>query len=485
MKKCKVLSLIVLGILLLNSITYASVLEVVDSNSKNNIKNEDIKFTKKIINYDAEMKEAEIELYIENLNKIEEDKQDVEIMLILDNSYSMSTVENNNTRKSTTYNATKKFVDMLYSKISNLKVGVIQYSDGVQFLSELTESKTTVDSALEKYKNNNYGKSTGTDKALKSVQSKFSKDCKNKIVVLLTDGYPGKPDETKKELKVIGNSDISIFSLIVCKKNNVKSIQNVFGTEQAPTAGKVYYIENDNEIDRVFSEFTYNEIIKYLDHRITDISIEDIFPEDILEYYDIEYSGVPSMGKVDDLQNNGKFIWKIDQLIGQENAVFKYKIKIKDNVDISKIIGIEMETNETVNIKYKNETGKEIQKILDKQPIIKIEDDVHISGIVEDDDTVDKNKIPVEKNENEVSIDDTEEKQEFVIVDVTPQEDNKVQEVPKKNIQQTQTNKTTPGERLPQTGNWYETAIGISILLSIILAIKIKLSTKEIHIIRK
>lgn len=480
MKKCRILFVIIVCVILFSSTIYASKLEVVNSNSENAINDENIKFTKKIVNHDADKKEAEIELRIENLNKIEEEKQDVEIIIILDNSVSMEKVENNATRKNTTYKAATKFVDMLYNEISNLKVGIIQYSDKIQILSELTSDKLTVDNALKKYNKAEYGKSTKTDKVLNVVQSKFSEECENKIVVLLTDGYPEDKEATKEALKAIEENDISIFSLIVCKKSNISSIESVFGTEKKTTAGEVYYIEKDSEIENVFSGFTYEGIMKYLDHKITDIQIEDVFPQDILQYYDIEYGNIPSKGEINKTENNEKFVWKIDNLVGQETAIFKYKIKIKADTDVNKIIGIEMDTNETVNINYKDENGKKIQETLEKQPIIKIEEeDVYISAIVEDDDIIEENKIICENIESEVII---EEKQEFVIVDVTPKEENNEKE---KSTNVNNTSSNIQKERLPQTGTWYETMIGISILLAVILAIKIKLSTKDIFIVKK
>ncbi len=499
MKKSKIMFIIVLFIVFLNSIVNASELKVVNTNSDYSIKNDNIKFTKKIVDYDKEQQEVEIELCIENTKKTEEKKENAEIIILLDNSSSMKNVENSTTRKNTTYKATNKLINSIYNNIDAVKVGIIQYSVSNQILTELTNSKESALNALEKYKNAPYGKSTGTDKALELAKSKFSNDCKNKIVLLITDGYPGNGDATKSALKELDNANISVLSLIVCNKNNIKSIQEVFGTEQKPTAGKVYYIATDSEIDKILNELMYTQIINYIEYPVKNIQIKDIFPKDILEYFDIEYVGTPSKGNVSNM-NIDSFIWNINELKEKEKAIFNYKIKIKNNVNISKIIGKEIETNLGVIVKYQDKTSTEVEEIVKKNPVIKIEEDIYISSIVEEVDkdkistekvvenTADKNKVTTEEvientvDENKITEDVKEndvEQKEFRVVDLTPKEEK--QTVPQTKV----SNKTKYDEKLPQTGDTLTTFIVISIIITILFAIKMKLSVKDIHIVRK
>lgn len=89
MKKYKILIALLLSIFMFNFPVYATVMQTVNSNSDNIIINKDIEFTKKIVNYDTETKEIEIELSIKNIKKNEKDKEDIEVITLLDNSSSM------------------------------------------------------------------------------------------------------------------------------------------------------------------------------------------------------------------------------------------------------------------------------------------------------------------------------------------------------------------------------------------------------------
>lgn len=464
MKKIRILFVFVLCIFMININTYASVIQTVNSNSNSSIVNNDIKFTKKIVNYNEETKEIEIELSIKNMNKNKKDKEDIEVITVLDNSSSMSGIENGETRKTTTYNATKKFVNLIYENISKLKLGVMQFSNNAGFLVNLTSSKQEALTGVEDYYNLLLGSSTNTNIALNTAKTSFSANCKNKVVILVTDGFPNSPDETKVALEDLSKNGIFVLSLIVGQEDN-PNIQKVFGTEQNPTAGKVYYINTNSEIDKIFNKFMYQEIINYMEHPITNIRIEDVFPKTILEYFDIEYENIKN-GTVTDLGNSDSFTWNIDKLTGEETVTFKYKIKVKDNVNITEILDTELKTNEKVVVKYDDKDGKEHKKILDENPSIVVKKDKNDDG---------KDNIT---NISGGSNGKTDEEKEFVIVDFTPEEIKNTKPITKPT-----TKPSAYAERLPQTGLPSTTIIfiliGISAIIMLFFGIKLKISNKK------
>lgn len=375
MRKSKIIIFIVLCIMLLTPVVQASTIGVVNSNSNNYVLNSDMKFTKKIVNYDEENQEIEIELCLRNLNKNKKDIEDIEIAIVLDNSGSMAEKENNETKKDTTYSATNKFIELVYDNIKKLKVGITQYSNSSQIISSLTDSKETSLNLLRKYINTPCNGGTNTHTALEMAKSQFSSGCKNKVMVLLTDGYPNSPEDTKKELEKLEAEGIYVLSIIVSKENGAQQIQDIFGTEEQPTAGDVHYIENSNEIYAMFNEYIYNQILNYMEHPITNVKIEDVFPEELLKYFDVEYINKPDKGSVTDIGENNSFVWSIDSVTGDEVITFKYKIKIKKDVNINEIKNIDMKTNEKVIINYTDEEGEDQEETFDDNPVIKIKDE--------------------------------------------------------------------------------------------------------------
>ena len=472
MKKCKLITFMVLCIMLLSTGVQASTLSVVNSNSENYILNDDMKFTKKIINYNKETQEAEIELCIKNVKKNKKNVEDIEVVIVLDNSDSMTTIENSKTRKNITYDAAYKFIGLLYDNIKKLSVGVDQYATSTAVVSGLTDSKEEAIRGLQRYKDNKCTGSTNTHIALKTAESQFTMGCKNRVVVLVTDGYPNNANETKEQLKKLENDGIYVLSMIVSKQGGASSIKNIFGTEEKPTAGNVYYIENGNEIERIFNEYMYNQILNYMEHPITNVKIEDVFPEELLEYFDIEYVNEPDKGKVSNLEENSSFVWSIDKITGEEVLVFKYKIKIKKDVDITEIMGIELKTNEKVIIDYEDEDGNKKHEELDKNPVVKLEETKTVID-EKDNDTDNDGTKNADKNKSD--------EKEYVIVDVTPKDEDISN---KQQIKVVNNNdNSTKKERLPQTGDNDNLiyVIGVLIALTVGFGIKWNLISKKIN----
>lgn len=429
MRKSKIIILIILCIILLTPIVQASTIGVVNSNSNNYILNSDMKFTKKIVNYDEENQEIEIELSLKNIKKNEKDIEDIEVAIVLDNSGSMSQVENNESKKDTTYKAAQKFISLLYDNIKKLEVAITQYSDGSRVISTFTDSKQTALNGLDNYKNTACNGGTNTHTALEMAKSQFRSNCKNKVIVLVTDGYPNSPENTKKELEKLEAQGIYLLSIIVSDKTGIAQIQNIFGTEEEPTAGDVHYIENSNEIYQMFNEYLYNQILNYMEHPITNVKIEDVFPEELLKYFDVEYIDKPDKGSVTDIGENNSFVWSIDSITGDEIITFKYKIKIKKGVNIDEIKNFDMKTNEKVIINYTDEDGKDQAEIFDDNPVIKIKD---------------------EKNPTIDDLPDRYKTDEYIIVNITGEETPTPSSKP---TSSTPNNTKKPSTQiLPQTG---------------------------------
>ena len=274
-------------LILISTTVFASTpvkMEIVENNICNIELNEDSKFEKKIISSNLDKHQVTLQLQINNnaINEIPEG----ELMLVIDSSDSMNTkITDTTTRKDLVLNSANKLVENLLSiNSSTLKIGVVTFSASQEqsemgtekdaqlvttFTNDLKTLKTKI-SAIE-----GTGSYTDLDAGLKLAQKTFTTEKNNKYIIVLTDGVPnmnvGNSDLVKIEAleKVISTTketllslkDINVISLLTGiddEKATVRTdgtnsytygqvIEGVFGTEEKPTIGKFYKI-NDKEI---------------------------------------------------------------------------------------------------------------------------------------------------------------------------------------------------------------------------------------------
>ena len=209
----------------------------------------------------------------------------------------------------------------------------------------------------------------------------------SKYIILLTDGVPNNSigskitysgdtrDNTKKTLKSIIDNDINVITVMTgvnseykpdadgklnpeaAGKNYKQLAEEIFGTPEKPNYGKFYYIL-DNKIDEIINNDIYKSLFELLKNEIKDINVKDYFPKNIVENYNFEIVENPKIGEVTktiDPKDNS-ITWNIKTLKAQEKTTLIYKLKVKDNVD-EKIVNIETQTNEKVDVDYKKEDG--------------------------------------------------------------------------------------------------------------------------------
>lgn len=141
----------------------------------------------------------------------------------------------------------------------------------------------------------------------------------------------------------------------------VKFIQEVFGTEEKPTKGKFYKI-SDNEIEKTITKKIYNDLLPS-ENALEDIVVVDYFPQYIVDNFNMTYvDGIDISNisaKIDTTTNS--ITWKIDKLPAGKTAIIQYRLRLKDEFDES-IIDKVLDTNEKVDIGYKDFDGEQKQK---------------------------------------------------------------------------------------------------------------------------
>lgn len=415
MKKV-VLTIFLLMIVMTNNVFAATevTMEIVENNICTINLNEFSYLEKKIINSNLANHEITLQLKVTNDSKIVVPTG--ELMLVIDNSESMNEiVDGNITRKDIILNsATNLVTNLLKSNPSSLKIGIVTFSTGTEkndegFLITGTEADaqkvcdfTNDLSILTKNISNikGTGSYTNLDAGLQLAKSQFSSANSNKYMIILTDGLPnlaighndlvsynGLTDvinKTKSTLKSLSNIDVITMLTGITDEEAVfradetnsytygQVITEVFGSESAPTKGKFYKIE-DSKIEQTITDNIYHDLLP-IENSLENIVIEDYFPKYITDNFDVtlQNDSNTSNAKILTDTNNQKYIsWKIDKLSPSESKLLKYTISLKDQFDESIITKI-LDTNEKVNINYKDFDGKDKSETSNITPKIKL-----------------------------------------------------------------------------------------------------------------
>jgi hypothetical protein len=216
-------------------------------------------------------------------------------------------------------------------------------------------------------------------------------------MLILTDGLPnlavGHNDlvsyegltsvinQTKSTLSALENTNvITILTGVKKEVGNLASdgtnfytygqvIENVFGTEESPTVGTFYNI-NDSEIEQTITDKVYNDLLP-VKSSLKDICIVDYIPQYIADNFDITLNQ-DSLELSAIISDNGKTVtWNIDELSPDESKILKIDLTLKNNFN-EEIIDKILDTNEKVDIVYKDFDGTDKSDSSDVTPKIKL-----------------------------------------------------------------------------------------------------------------
>ena len=418
---------------LLSTTVFASTpvkMEIVENNICNIELNEDSKFEKKIISSNLDKHQVTLQLQINNnaINEIPEG----ELMLVIDSSSSMNDKVNDSTvtRKDLVLNSATKLVENLLSvNSSTLKIGVVTFSSSnvasemgtdkdAQLVSDFTNDLSTLKSKISSIEGT--GNFTDLDAGLKLAKKSFTSEKNNKYLIVLTDGIPnmnvGNSDlvsikaleqvitTTKETLTSL--KDINVISLltgITSEEATFRAegdkyytygqvINGIFGTTENPTVGKFYKI-NDTEIEKTITEEIYSDLVPVI-KTLKDITVVDYFPQYIVDNFDMAYVEGTDTSKIStkiDKETNS-ITWTIPELKAGETLSVQYTLTLKDSFDET-IIDKILNTNQKVDINYKDFDGKTQTKTSDVSPKIKLTK-IPQEEPPKKDDTISKEELP-------------------------------------------------------------------------------------------
>lgn len=354
---------------------------------------ENSKFEKKLISKDLNNKEVTLQLQI--TNEEISTKPTGEVVLVIDNSSSMTQdASNGKTRKDLVFNSTKTLISNLLKDNDDLKIGIVQFSTNTDVQKEgtaedaklvhgLTNDATALNNAISNIDTN--GPRTDLQSGLLLGKEQFTEADNNKYIIILTDGIPNVAVEydkqyysddviskTKTELEQLGKNNINVITMLtgisnpddkpnsyVTEKTNAQIISEVFGTTKNPTVGKFYYV-TDDKVESTITNDIYNSLLP-INKSFKNIKVVDYFPQYIIDNFDFAYVSESNIGNISAEVNkeDNSITWTIPELEVGKTATVQYKLKLKQNFD-SKIVGDILDTNEKVDISY-NDFDEKIQ----------------------------------------------------------------------------------------------------------------------------
>ena len=366
---------------------------------------ENSKFEKKLIEKNLNNKEVTLQLQVTNEETSLQPTG--EIMLVIDNSKSMEdTVDGSTTRQDLVIESAKTLVNTILDGNENLKVGVVSFStnedvskegtiEDANLVSDLSSNSEALISAISNIQYT--GPRTNLESGLSLASQYFTEDVNNKYIIVLTDGVPNVAlnydgvyysddviAKTKAQLQALDTAGYNVITMLTGisdadsipatrpdEKTYGDIIEEIFGTEETPTVGKFYYVQ-DSEIEQTITEDIYNDLLP-IEKILTDITVTDYFPQEIIDNFEFAYVSEPNIGTISTEVNteNNSITWTISELQPGETATVQYTLKLKENFD-SNIINKILDTNEKVDISYTDFNDEHVEDTSDVTPKLKL-----------------------------------------------------------------------------------------------------------------
>ena len=362
-------------------------------------------FEKKLVEKNLNNKEVTLQLQVTNEEASLQPTG--EIMLVLDNSKSMEDiVEGTTTREDLVIESANTLVNTILAGNDNLQVGVVSFStnadvslegtiDDANLVSDLTSDPQALTSAISNIQYT--GPRTDLEAGLSLASQYFTEEDNNKYIIVLTDGIPNVAldydgmyysddviNKTKAQLQALDTAGYNVITMLtgITEADDIPAtrpddktygdiIEEIFGTETAPTVGKFYYVQ-DNEIEQTITNDIYNDLLP-IEQVLTDIVVTDYFPQEIIDNFEFAYVSEPNIGTIStdvDTENNS-ITWTIPELRPGETATVQYTLSLKEDFD-SSIVGKILDTNERVDISYTNLNGEPVEDTSDVTPKLRL-----------------------------------------------------------------------------------------------------------------
>lgn len=354
-----------------------------------------------------DLKNKEITLQIKVTNNEEASKPTGEVMLVIDNSKSMTdTTTNGKTREDLVIDSAKTLITNLLKDNTQLKIGAVSFStntdvskegtiEDAKLVSTLTNDSSKLINSISNIQYN--GPRTDLQSGISLAKQSFSDttDNSHKYIIVLSDGVPNVAlnydknyysddviAKTKAELQSLSKVTDNVYIMLTGISNGEATatpstktynqiIESVFGTTEKPTIGKFYYV-TDDKIETTITNDIYKNLLP-VSKSFTNLKITDYFTKEIVENFDFSYVKKPNIGTISDKidTKTNSILWTIPELKSGESAIVQYKLKLKTNYN-EDIINKVLNTNTKLDLNYTDSDNKTNTKSSDVTPKLKL-----------------------------------------------------------------------------------------------------------------
>lgn len=354
-----------------------------------------------------DLKNKEITLQIKVTNNEESSKPTGEVMLVIDNSKSMTdTTTNGKTREDLVIDSAKTLITNLLKDNTQLKIGAVSFStntdvskegtiEDAKLVSALTNDSSKLINSISNIQYN--GPRTDLQSGISLAKQSFSDttDNSHKYIIVLSDGVPNVAlnydknyysddviAKTKAELQSLSKVTDNVYIMLTGISNGEATatpstktynqiIESVFGTTEKPTIGKFYYV-TDDKIETTITNDIYKNLLP-VSKSFTNLKITDYFTKEIVENFDFSYVKKPNIGTISDKidTKTNSILWTIPELKSGESAIVQYKLKLKTNYN-EDIINKVLNTNTKLDLNYTDSDNKTNTKSSDVTPKLKL-----------------------------------------------------------------------------------------------------------------
>ena len=309
-------------------------LEVIDDGSNNLNGNLQTEITKKIVEDNGSNLVYEVNLK----NKLDT-VASKEVTILVDTSRSIDINDS-------TYDMQTKAAELageLCDRVPGIRISVAD-SNGVKLNN--SSSKSTIVSTIQNLKT---GNSKQIDEGIEATANTFSSTQGKKYLIVFTDATD--------KMDSVSNIQANGVEVITVLKDMTRSSYVVDGVS---TVGTIYMLD----------QLDTDTIINSLNNAINNVVVTDEFTDEIAQYFDFD---VESKADTDEVQktSNG-YIWKAKYINAQTTATLKFRLTLKDNVNIdSGKVYRELNTSKNMTVAY-NDLGQTRNYTVNESPVIVI-----------------------------------------------------------------------------------------------------------------
>lgn len=263
---------------------------------------------------------------------------------------------------------TNKILISLYDDVPETAIGLKSQTSGY---GGWFSQYSTAEEAVKAHLNDLVSKTKSEILAIKNAKIKF---------ILL------RPDDTEFDQTWYSSEK----GEKICDIDGKPYADELYGTLENPTYGKMYSLNNDT-MEKIVTEYIFNDIMQEVQPTISNIKIDNYFTKDIIESFDV----IISNDKIDTtkLSTDNLISFNVEKLLADKTAILKYTLKIKDMKNKS-LLNKAINITEKLNLSYMDYLKEEKQISLSNGPQIKLTEIKEEKEEIIEDDTIASGKIP-------------------------------------------------------------------------------------------